>query len=54
MIVHTHGRLPAARIGVVGLGDRATFSLDRLLTLSRSEIDTRYRLFEKLTRFESL
>ncbi len=30
MIVHTHGRLPAARIGVVGLGDRATFSLDRL------------------------
>ena len=30
MIVHTHGRLPAARIGVVGLGDRATFNLDRL------------------------
>jgi sugar/nucleoside kinase (ribokinase family) len=30
------------------------FSLDRLLTLTRPEIDERYRLFEKLTRFESL
>jgi sugar/nucleoside kinase (ribokinase family) len=30
------------------------FSLDRLLKLTRSEIDERYRAFEKLTRFESL
>ena len=30
------------------------FSLDRLLTLTRPEIDERYRDFEKLTRFESL
>jgi len=30
------------------------FSLDRLLTLERPEIDARYAVFEKLTRFESL
>ena len=30
------------------------FSLDRLLTLTRPEIDARYRLFERLTRFEGL
>jgi sugar/nucleoside kinase (ribokinase family) len=30
------------------------FSLDRLLTLARSEIDARYREFQRLTRFESL
>jgi sugar/nucleoside kinase (ribokinase family) len=30
------------------------FSLDRLLTLTRAEIDGRYRKFEELTRFESL
>ena len=30
------------------------FSLDRLLKLTRPEIDERYREFEKLTRFESL
>ena len=30
------------------------FSLDRLLKLTRPEIDERYRAFEKLTRFESL
>ncbi len=30
------------------------FSLDRLLTLTRPEIDARYRTFEQLTRFESL
>jgi len=30
------------------------FSLDRLLTLTRGEIDARYREFEGLTRFESL
>lgn len=30
------------------------FSLDRLLKLTRPEIDARYRDFEKLTRFESL
>jgi sugar/nucleoside kinase (ribokinase family) len=30
------------------------FSLDRLLKLTRPEIDARYREFEKLTRFESL
>jgi len=30
------------------------FSLDRLLTLTRPEIDQRYSVFEKLTRFESL
>lgn len=30
------------------------FSLDRLLMLTRPEIDARYRDFEKLTRFESL
>lgn len=30
------------------------FSLDRLLTLTRPEIDARYRVFEALTRFESL
>jgi sugar/nucleoside kinase (ribokinase family) len=30
------------------------FSLDRLLTLTRPEIDARYGVFEKLTRFESL
>jgi sugar/nucleoside kinase (ribokinase family) len=30
------------------------FSLDRLLTLTRPEIDARYREFERLTRFESL
>jgi sugar/nucleoside kinase (ribokinase family) len=28
------------------------FSLDRLLTLSRAEIDARYRLFKRLTHFE--
>jgi sugar/nucleoside kinase (ribokinase family) len=30
------------------------FSLDRLLTLSRSEIDARYRLFRGLTQFEEI
>jgi hypothetical protein len=30
------------------------FSLDRLLTLTRKEIDERYREFQDLTRFESL
>ena len=30
------------------------FSLDRLLMLTRPEIDARYGVFEKLTRFESL
>jgi sugar/nucleoside kinase (ribokinase family) len=30
------------------------FSLDRLLKLTRTEIDARYRQFEALTRFESL
>jgi len=30
------------------------FSLDRLLTLTRAEIDARYAVFEKLTKFESL
>ena len=30
------------------------FSLDRLLTLTREEIDERYRFFQDLTRFESL
>ncbi|HXK11701.1 MAG TPA: PfkB family carbohydrate kinase [Vicinamibacteria bacterium] len=30
------------------------FSLDRLLTLTRPEIDARYREFESLTRFESV
>jgi sugar/nucleoside kinase (ribokinase family) len=30
------------------------FSLDRLLTLTRPEIDERYRAFQDLTRFESL
>ena len=30
------------------------FSLDRLLTLTRPEIDARYQVFEQLTRFESL
>jgi len=30
------------------------FSLDRLLTLTRPEIDARYREFERLTRFEKL
>jgi sugar/nucleoside kinase (ribokinase family) len=30
------------------------FSLDRLLTLTRPEIDARYRVFEKLTRFEGV
>jgi sugar/nucleoside kinase (ribokinase family) len=30
------------------------FSLDRLLKLTRPEIDERYRAFERLTRFESL
>jgi sugar/nucleoside kinase (ribokinase family) len=30
------------------------FSLDRLLELTRPEIDARYREFEKLARFESL
>ena len=30
------------------------FSLDRLLTLTRPEIDARYGVFEALTRFESL
>jgi sugar/nucleoside kinase (ribokinase family) len=30
------------------------FSLDRLLTLTRPEIEERYRAFERLTRFESL
>ncbi len=32
LVVHTHGRLQAARIAVVGLGDRTAFSLDRLRT----------------------
>jgi len=30
------------------------FSLDRLLTLSRGEIDARYRLFKRLTHFEEV
>ena len=30
------------------------FSLDRLLTLTRAEIDERYRLFRKLTVFEAI
>jgi len=30
------------------------FSLDRLLTLSRPEIDARYRLFKRLTHFEEV
>ncbi len=30
------------------------FSLDRLLTLSRAEIDARYRLFTRLTHFEEV
>jgi len=30
------------------------FSLDRLLTLTREEIEERYGLFQRLTRFESL
>ena len=30
------------------------FSLDRLLKLTRAEIDARYRLFKKLTDFEAL
>ena len=30
------------------------FSLDRLLTLTRPEIDARYRLFKKLTNFEAV
>jgi sugar/nucleoside kinase (ribokinase family) len=30
------------------------FSLDRLVTLSRPEIDARYRLFKRLTHFEEL
>ena len=30
------------------------FSLDRLLTLTRPEIDERYAAFETLTRFASL
>lgn len=29
-IFHTHGRLPAGRIGIVGLGDRDGFNLNRL------------------------
>ena len=30
------------------------FSLDRLLTLTRAEIDDRFRLFKRLTHFETL
>ncbi|HEY6546659.1 MAG TPA: PfkB family carbohydrate kinase, partial [Vicinamibacteria bacterium] len=30
------------------------FSLDRLLTLTRLEIDERFRLFKRLTNFESI
>jgi hypothetical protein len=30
------------------------FSLDRLLTLSRAEIDDRFRLFKRLTHFEAI
>ena len=30
------------------------FSLDRLLRLTREEIDARYRLFRKLTDFDDL
>ncbi|HVQ28438.1 MAG TPA: PfkB family carbohydrate kinase [Vicinamibacteria bacterium] len=30
------------------------FSLDRLLTLKRAEIDERFRLFKRLTQFESI
>jgi hypothetical protein len=30
------------------------FSLDRLLRLTRAEIDDRYRRFKRLTQFESL
>jgi len=30
------------------------FSLDRLLTLTRPEIDERFRLFKRLTHFESI
>lgn len=30
VFVHTHGRLPAGRLAVVGLGDRDAFTVDRL------------------------
>ena len=30
------------------------FSLDRLLTLTRADIDGRYRLFRRLTQFEEI
>jgi hypothetical protein len=30
------------------------FSLDRLIRLTRAEIDDRYRLFKRLTHFESV
>jgi hypothetical protein len=30
------------------------FSLERLVTLTRPEIEARYRVFQELTKFESL
>ncbi|MBI3997440.1 MAG: leucyl aminopeptidase [Armatimonadetes bacterium] len=30
LVVHTHGRLPAARVAAVGLGERESFTVDRL------------------------
>jgi leucyl aminopeptidase len=34
LVLYTHGRLPAARVAAVGLGDRAGFTLERLRTAS--------------------
>jgi sugar/nucleoside kinase (ribokinase family) len=34
--------------------DVEAFSLDRLLTLTRKEIDERFRLFKRLTHFETV
>jgi len=50
--------LGAAELAAVGAPDGAArlraVQLDRLLKLTRPEIDERYREFERLTRFESL
>ena len=54
------GRTSSVRTDVLVVGSTLAsfcceaFSLDRLLTLTRKEIDERYREFQDLTRFESL
>ena len=53
-----HGEAALRRAVVVGSALASfcceAFGLERLLTLTRKEIDERYRRFQDLTRFDSL